>query len=215
MGILLDTFRFADIAYKAPKGTEPIFNGATFTPLVKGDDFGFIAEYDKRIVIAFRGTNSSLELWLENFDPYPLKDDQTIHDGFYDGWIQFKGDIDAKVVPVQKSILVTGHSRGAALATLCARHLAKNRGRQCSSITYGSPRVGNKVYRDQYNALPINTTRVVNGYDFAEEMPPHILGFRHVGNRYWLGQPRWHRIFRRIRDHLPKNYMEALEKSGK
>lgn len=53
-------------------------------------------------------------------------------------------------------VFITGHSLGGALATLCAYELAKRGGaaRQCQQLTlytFGAPRVGNKVFADEYN----------------------------------------------------------------
>jgi len=82
----------------------------------------------------------------------------------------------------------------------------------CTGISYGSPAVGIKAFRNEFNMLPIDFTRVINGYDFAQHVPFRSLGFRHVGKYYWLYQPFYHRYFCKIYDHIPKNYTKALLK---
>lgn len=184
-----------------------------------------------------------IKTWLSNMDCYPLRecigavkggevpervlhregilrDGQwgpgTIHDGFYTMWSMFKQAVDTLLVttPFNKPCVTLGHSRGGPAAELCARHLVKNRGRagvQC--ITYGSPGVGTKAYRDEFRALPIHATAVVNGYDLVTDMPPRVLGLRRGSHRSWLSQPLWHRYFRRIQNHLPESYAARLAKA--
>jgi hypothetical protein len=153
-----------------------------------------------------------------------------IHDGFYTGWSFFKPIIeeflvrmasDKTKVAITKStirdvanqlkpIYVTGHSRGGALCTLCARHIAKNLGLPCSCISFGAPAQGTKEYRDQLDLLPINHTRVTHGYDIVPEMPPYVLGFRHGGKHLWLSEPAIHKLFHKIRDHFYSWYVKGL-----
>jgi triacylglycerol lipase len=68
----------------------------------------------------------------------------------------------------------TGHSLGAALATLAAQRYGQVRG----LYTYGSPRVGD---RDFKNAFPVNTYRLVNNNDIVTRVPPPGL-YHHVGD---------------------------------
>lgn len=164
----------------------------------------------------------------------------TIHNEFYEAWSYFKPVIENylmayataykdkasdtwKAMNISKKdmskiwkglklppIYVYGHSRGGALAALCARHIAKNLGIPCSCIMFGAPMQGNKVYRDEFNLLPINCTDVIHGYEFTWNLPPDWSGFRRVGRFLHLPEPKWHKVFRKIRDHYPTHTTEAL-----
>ena len=190
-------------------------------------DYGFIAYYPDRIIIAFRGTRGA-NAWAENFDAIKLVEGNTIHQGFYNAWAEFKKPIQDYLNNYYKPhdgsetltipIICTGHSRGAPLTTICARHLKKNMklNVNVSNINFASPSVGNSAFRDQYNFLNINTTRVVNGYDFGPECPPYIMGYRHVGTLVNLPQPLYHKLkIFKITDHVEGSYKKAIEKQYK
>lgn len=225
MEILRDLWGYANIAYQEPTSAGQLVSLSKkryniqepnkFIQTSNKTDYVFIAEYSHRIIMSFRGTDNFKE-WLSDFDIYPLQELKTIHQGFYDGWIFFKTIIDKYIKSYDgRPLFTTGHSRGAALAVLCARHLAKNREVSgLSNIVYGCPRIGDKKFRDEYNKLPIDTTRVENGYDIIIGAPSYRLGFRHVGKDCWLQKPRYHRWFLKAYDHLPINYEKSL-KTGK
>jgi len=147
-----------------------------------------------------------------------LGPNDTIHNGFYDAWNTFKKPINQyinKILNIESlpfpKIEVTGHSKGSTLATLCCRHLAKNRRLPCSGIVFGTPRVGNKEFRNEFNILPINFTRVNLGYDIVKYVPPALWTFRHVGKSYWLKQPFWHKYFMKVHNHFPSNYNKKIQ----
>lgn len=230
MNKLLDLWRFAEVAYDYPSGHETLFADALeFVRLDFRHDFGFIARYKSRIIISFRGTKdfrtkAGYEAWCMNLDTYPLyrRNDERIHKGFYEAWQPFKAEINDYIKVLQKlkfltlpAIEVTGHSRGSCDGTLCCRYIAKNLKIPCSGIVFGTPRVGNKFFRNEFNMLPINFTRVNNGYDIVQYVPPRSLNFRHVGKHYWLKQPFWHKWVRKVHDHKPENYKVALLKLNK
>jgi len=205
-----------------------------FTPMSNDLDYGYIAEYPDKIVISFRGTRGiydektrrlNLRSWISNFDAFPLKGDAslnngTICDGFYTGWSFFKPVITDYIKTMLKNsislgtvwhpIFCTGHSRGGALATLCARHIAKNLKIPCSCISFGAPAQGNSEYRDEINLLPMNHTRCVNGCDIVPCMPPYIAGIRH-GGRLLHFNKRFHtKLFNGISDHFYENYEDSI-----
>jgi pimeloyl-ACP methyl ester carboxylesterase len=77
-----------------------------------------------------------------------------------------------------RPVWFTGHSMGAALATLAGTRCANTR----AVYTYGSPRVGDAAYGKSIEA-PIY--RVVNNNDLVTRMPP-LTSFRHVGILHYL-----------------------------
>jgi len=78
----------------------------------------------------------------------------------------------------RRTVWFTGHSLGAALATLAAQRYGKVRG----LYTYGSPRVGD---RDFKQAFLVPTYRLVNHDDIVTRVPPPLL-YQHVGDLKYL-----------------------------
>jgi triacylglycerol lipase len=190
-------------------------------PMSVQNDHGYMAIEKDRLVICFAGSDDWLD-WISNFEFLTLDEGMTIHAGFYDSWLNFKdfvtGGVKNYIIPyVEKRIVpklvVRGHSRGAALATLCARHIAKNIGLPCSGIVYGSPKLGNVAYQQEFNTLPIDLIRVRNGFDFVCDLPPWDMGYRDVGSLVAIPQPAFHQYppFSII-DHV--HYDKDLAKAG-
>jgi len=77
----------------------------------------------------------------------------------------------------------TGHSLGAALATLAADRLPGSH----ALYTYGSPRVGDKKFRQAFRA---NAYRFVNNNDGITVVPPgsSLFPYRHVGDLKYLDE---------------------------
>jgi len=73
----------------------------------------------------------------------------------------------------------TGHSLGAALATLAAHHR-----RPQAVYTFGSPRVGDAAFLASFGGTAIY--RVVNSRDLVATLPPARLGFSHVGELHYM-----------------------------
>ena len=70
-------------------------------------------------------------------------------------------------------VWITGHSLGAALATLAAALLPAAR-----LVSFGSPRVGNAAFAAQFEGRPVR--RYVNCCDLVPRLPPALLGYAHV-----------------------------------
>lgn len=167
-----------------------------FSPETDTDCYLFLG--DKFAIIAFRGTEFiSFKEWRGNFEFQPIgwRDKAKVHTGFKtaldDVWE--KGglgkdlhqllDMDAE----NRTFWFTGHSLGAAIATLAADrfyHEIKpgTKKERIGLYTYGSPRVGNKEFSKKY---PVKTAyRFVNNSDMVTRVPPSwLLRYRHVG---WL-----------------------------
>lgn len=86
---------------------------------------------------------------------------------------------EAAAAPI--SIEVTGHSVGAALATLYVMENARTD--QVSNpalCTFASPLVGDSTFAAAFNGLQLTSWRIVNEPDIVPKLPPEILGFTHV-----------------------------------
>ena len=83
--------------------------------------------------------------------------------------------------PQVNSITVTGHSLGAALATLLGYDLAVNSVyTNPSVVTFASPQVGDLQFADTYNNEVPDTWRVANVPDLVPGLPGPPLGYDHV-----------------------------------
>ncbi|EFN50817.1 hypothetical protein CHLNCDRAFT_141758 [Chlorella variabilis] len=120
-----------------------------------------------------------------------------VHHGFLDAYASVRSEVLRLLETVLAgetepwTLYVTGHSLGGALSTLCAYDCARRtwRGVPRPAIVhynYGSPRVGNKAFAEQFDALVPNTWRVANSND-AVALVPRMLGYCHVGHRALLG----------------------------
>ncbi len=78
----------------------------------------------------------------------------------------------------RRTVWFTGHSLGAALATLAARRYDRVRG----LYTFGSPRVGNPDFK---KAFLVPTYRFVNHDDIVTRVPPPLF-YQHVGRLQYL-----------------------------
>jgi hypothetical protein len=77
-----------------------------------------------------------------------------------------------------RTIWFTGHSLGAALATLAAKRYGKALG----LYTFGSPRVGDVDFADDFR---VSAYRFVNNNDIVAKVPPPIR-YKHIGDLKYI-----------------------------
>ena len=88
-----------------------------------------------------------------------------------------------------KEILITGHSLGGALATLCALDLTLNpvpNQPQIKVYPIGSPRVGNDSFAACFDQHVDNCFRLKVAWDPVPTIPMEVLGFKHIGTEVTL-----------------------------
>jgi hypothetical protein len=119
-----------------------------------------------------------------------------VHAGFYAAWRtgNFHARVLDRVAQIFHSpevmgmgmrILVTGHSLGGALASLAALEIKnENPGARVGSYTYGSPRVGNKLFSDMYNAVVPDTFKLATKEDPIPHQPK--VTYKRCGQRVAL-----------------------------
>ena len=79
------------------------------------------------------------------------------------------------------SIEITGHSLGAALATLYTLENAlTDKIPNPGLCTFASPFVGDSTFAGAFNGLGLTSWRIVNAPDIVPNLPPEILGFTHI-----------------------------------
>ena len=125
----------------------------------------------------FRGTND-LRNWLSNLNALPERwpVGGKVHQGFVDVLDKVWAEVEAAVAAWGGPVVYTGHSLGAALATLAASRRAP-----AALYSFGSPRVGDEAFGRTLDHVPVH--RVVNSEDVVATVPPSIgsVEFRHVG----------------------------------
>lgn len=156
--------------------------------------YGMVVWDGEAVVLVFRGTVDLKDIFSDiNIVLTPGVRGE-VHSGFKIAldsvWPQIIGILAPLWNdPNHRSYWLTGHSLGAALATLAAANLAfQEHDRPINGVyTYGSPRVGNKEFSNAYNTvLKSRTFRVVNNNDMVTRVPLRIHNYRHVGSFVYL-----------------------------
>jgi triacylglycerol lipase len=152
--------------------------------------------------------------------------------------VGFKGEVNklwpsitAALADNPGNIYVTGHSLGAAMATITASRMQD---RVTALVTFGSPRVGNAEF---VKSVTVEHFRVQNNCDAVTKVPFMLIGFAHHGTHKYMnfyGEFRdltpWQQTKDMIRsrlkarakgqkfigvfDHMMPNYIAKLEKLG-
>jgi triacylglycerol lipase len=152
------------------------------------ETFGFVSRrHDTGIVyVTFRGTESP-EDWLINVAVKQVAQHHkwgNVEDGFARVYSQCASTIIEAIRGAAPSrVIVTGHSMGGALATLCAADIRGELGLTTTVYTFASPRVGDPAFADQFNLGCPDTWRVANTEDLITNVPPSTsaLDSRHRG----------------------------------
>lgn len=165
-----------------------------------------VAEDLGAIVIAFRGTQeNSIRNWVEDLFfkqldlNYPGMSGSMVHHGFYSAYhnTTLRPQIVEAVQRIQErdvslSIMVTGHSMGGAMASFCALDLMVNYGaKDVQVVTFGQPRIGNKIFADYYSMFVPKTIRVTHDHDMVPHLPPYYTYLRqrtyhHFPREVWI-----------------------------
>jgi hypothetical protein len=168
-------------------------------------------------VLAFRGTEQTVKDFLCDIElgtKAILAGGIGVHDGFAKAIDSVWADIDEELATLRCPVFYTGHSLGAALATLAASRRAPQ-----AVYTFGSPLVGNGSFVASLANVPVY--RVVDHSDAVTFVPPEVLGFRHAGILQLLAEPDsaialpwFRRLFgppKPLADHAPINYVDRID----
>jgi len=138
-----------------------------------------------------------------------------VHRGFKTEVDDLWPDIEQSLVNNKKQLWIAGHSLGGAMATICASRcrLAHIQTSPIEVYTYGSPRVGNKIY---VNHAIVNHYRWVNNNDIVTRVPPTWLRYRHTGSEQYMnayGKIREMTAWQRTKDRWRGFWMGAKQGS--
>lgn len=156
--------------------------------LAKNDEFNYA-------VLAFRGTEVTKKKDVLT-DAKALKVSMiegSIHKGFLEAYNSVKDDIEQSLKKVLgMPLYITGHSLGAALATVATNYLeevaidkAPLKDQIAACYTFGSPRVGNTQFNREFRSA---IYRVVNTTDIVTVVPLLAMGYVHLGDVRFLGR---------------------------
>ncbi|WP_018754504.1 lipase family protein [Paenibacillus terrigena] len=143
--------------------------------------FGFVLESESDLIIAFRGTVSTSD-WISDAiavqTPFKFVNNAGLtHKGFTDIYTSARTQILELLgkLPAGKTVYITGHSLGGALATFCAIDVASNTPFTTPWVyTFGSPRVGDPAFSKAFIRLVKGSYRVNNLVDAVTHIPPFI-----------------------------------------
>ncbi|HEX6741457.1 MAG TPA: lipase family protein, partial [Sphingomicrobium sp.] len=138
----------------------------------------------KAAFVAFRGTQA--DKWRDlvsdvDFLPMEWGGPGKVHRGFWKAYASLREPIAAWVgEQPQLPLVITGHSLGAAMATLMAAEHP-----QAELVTFGSPRVGTKPFVALFAGR--NARRYVDCADAVTQVPPEgLLDARHVEAQVYI-----------------------------
>lgn len=155
-------------------------------------------------VIAFRGTEkdekadiaSDLSFFRQGSDVTGVPGQ--VHGGFFSAEQEVEARLMARValLPANTTIYITGHSLGAALATVfAARLVAAKTPHRLALYTFGSPRVGDHQFATElsssFQRSGFPAVRFHRSFDPVASLPPAIVGFEHVGTPVRLTSDAW------------------------
>jgi hypothetical protein len=158
-------------------------------------DVALVTGYPEGVVIAFRGTQpptlasaalakASLKDWLNNAAvkqvPF-IGVSGLVHNGFAEAldsvWLALITAINARLAvgDVPRKLILTGHSKGGALANLAAMRLKAEPAFQNVPVevaTFAAARVGDKDFAAAYNLSGVKCTRYEVWLDVVPDLPP-------------------------------------------
>jgi hypothetical protein len=132
---------------------------------------------NKLAVLSFRGTDKDDPTDLMddlNALPQPWQAGGKVHSGFDKALQEVWPRVQAALQEVKEyRLLFTGHSLGAAMATLASSLQKPN-----ALYTIGSPRVGDQAFAALLQGL--DNHRYVDCCDLVTRLPPEVLGYAHI-----------------------------------
>ncbi|KAF8308333.1 alpha/beta-hydrolase [Clavulina sp. PMI_390] len=206
----VDTFHEHALLSQAAYCSSPQIALPTIDYILTGGDGGTTPRFfvgrdpaSNAIVVAHEGTNAEDPFSVAIDAQFIRTDINTtlfpsapsgveVHDGFAK---TFALTADQILSTVQKglsdnnanTVLVSGHSLGAALATMTAVFLKENLANtNISTVVFGLPRVGNQAWADFVDATLPDLRHMHNKNDPVPTVPPELLGFVHPSGEVYV-----------------------------
>lgn len=150
-------------------------------------------------MLAFRGTSTATD-WYTDLQAVkvPLNvtgascDNCTVHQGFQTAYKSLRPDIAAAIASAHaaypgSTLSVTGHSLGAAMASIASVTLVASGTPVEHVYTYGEPLNGNPTWAAYADSIipPSRYFRVTHADDGVPKIPPPAAGYQHHGTELW------------------------------
>lgn len=153
------------------------------------DTQAFVASNEQVIIVAFRGTEpANIKDWLTDARTTLVQGPAgRVHAGFQAALDYAWPDVDRALREFQgggKSLWFTGHSLGAALATLAVARLRLGEDRPVNGLyTFGQPRTGDREFQFRFDFdFKPHSFRFVNNADVVPRVPLRLMFYSHVGS---------------------------------
>lgn len=143
----------------------------------------FFAIGQQRTVLVFRGTETGepIDLGVDLLAvPVPWESGGAVHAGFKLALDHVRAEVATLLERRTGRLIFTGHSLGAALATLAAALWSPD-----AVYTFGSPRVGNAAFADSLAAKAIDRYR--DCCDLVTTVPTGPV-YTHVGRHHYINR---------------------------
>ena len=147
---------------------------------------------ERSIYVVFGGSSSLID-WLFDVDvhlaDYPHCDKCKVHQGYFIDQALCNPIIISTVTFLSMlnphyKIVVTGHSKGAAQATLAALDLVHAGYKNVNLVTFGSPRVGNAAFAEYASSKLGLHYRVTHYMDIIPSIPTRRQGYTHLSGSF-------------------------------
>lgn len=235
----------SDIAYDAQDQAAPKFQqlGLSVEKFysVKAhriDTQAYLVGNAQCLIVAFRGTEPDrIKDWMTDLDIDLVGGPcGKVHDGFNAALNSIWRDLWADISQIRnkRSLWLTGHSLGGALAVLATAKLRLEKDEPINGVyTFGQPRLGNREFARNFDAdFGSQSFRHVNNNDVVARVPSRAMGYSHVGSFCYFdangNQPpdiNWmnlildrlkgslkdYLLLDGIKDHPMKHYIQGLE----
>ena len=139
-------------------------------------------------IVSFRGTDADDPTDIgddADIILMPWKDGSKVHTGFAKALAEIQPALDDAVTAIGLPILFTGHSLGAALATLVAS-LFGSKTNGSALCTFGSPLVGDSEFAAIFDGMKMEVQRYVDCCDVVTRVPPSELGYAHIAQPQYI-----------------------------
>ncbi len=176
---------------------------------------------EKITVLAFNGTSNAAD-WRTDMDFTLVQDNlhpnkkekldlSKIHRGFRNSYLTLQKNVEYMIKKYNLKTkeggwYITGHSLGAAIATLVAYNQHKNFNSQPHVYTFGQPRIGNQAFSRKVNDLYLyGAYRITNTSDIISSIPPPIWfnnTYDHVFQEYQFSDNT---------DHYSQNHIQSYQ----
>ena len=156
----------------------------------------YLTQNNEACILAFRGTQpDKVADWLKDLDATQIPGPSgKVHRGFWlalnDVWDDISKTLKANRGP--RTLWVTGHSLGGALAVLAATRLRMSGQTVNGLYTYGQPRVGDDKFCQNFDkGMGAVTFRFVNYKDIVPRVPLPTMQYGDLGKFQYFNEQQW------------------------